>query len=350
MFTQQAPALTRALRNALQPGQLEQLTRSLGNCQQPLAHRGPVHIAPPASLARNNRGVYGPGTWDPAQYPGLIPSSGNAGLYDIGGMDAPVWNSGNKYASAFNFPTEQYFTQNQFFGGPQVYVSQGANIEYITNQNFDGDRVTVNNITVKQINNQSITGPAGPAGQPGRDGRPGAPGDDGVNAFAIPRGHFRPLKYLTGLNPRVQPVKKTLPVHVRDLWVHAATTHYLPTDAINNVTVTVSPEAASVVIPTAVTFDADACAVTFSGTTTIWYASTATVTASVSTVSASSSPFWATAATTLGASTLSSRFHTLEGIPAPVTIMNVRKGTPHKVCETAFLQFVTPAGANVFQQ
>lgn len=248
MFTQQAPSLVRALREVLQPEQLEQLTRSLGNCQQPIAHRGPVHISPPPNLGRNERGVYGPGAWDPAQYPGLVPSAGNQALYDIGGMDAPVWNTGNKYASAFNFPTDQYFTQNQFFGGPQVYISQNANIENITNQNFEGDTLTANNITVKQFNDQDIPGPAGPAGSPGEQGQPGAPGEAGIDAV-IPVGNFRPLQYLKGRRPKVQVLPREVPPRVGDIWVR---------------------HAVEVVVPTAVSFNTESCEVTFSATTTVY--------------------------------------------------------------------------------
>lgn len=217
MYTQQAPAIIRALRDVLQPEQLEQLTHSLGNCQQPLAHRGPVALVPPASLGRNNRGVYGPGAWDPAQYPGLIPTAGQPGQYEIGGMQPPTWNSGNQYASGFSFPTNQFFALNNFNGGPQVYINN-SNIDNITNQTFQGNTAAVTNLTVQTINNQNIPGAAGPPGAAGQDGLPGAPGGPGVAGF-FPVGQFRPIRYLTGIKPRLERVRWEKPRYVTDAWV-----------------------------------------------------------------------------------------------------------------------------------
>lgn len=303
MFTQQAPSLVRVLREVLQPEQLEQLTRSLGNCQQPIAHRGPVHIAPPPNLSRNRRGVYGPGAWDPAQYPGLVPNAGSPGLYDIGGMDVPIWNSGNRYASAFNFPTDQYFTQNQFFGGPQVYISNVANIENISNQTFEGDTISANSITIQQFNGQDIPGPAGPPGARGEQGLPGAPGEDGVFGI-IPVGRFRNLPHLTGNRPRVRVSPREIPPRVSDLWVR---------------------EAVSVVVPTAVTFDSESCAVTFSGTTTIL----------------------AVAAST-AASTRLAELQQAYGAAPPVTIAGAAFGNAVPI--VAELKDVRPDNVRVFRQ
>lgn len=303
MFTQQAPAIVRALREALTPEQLEQLTTSLGNCQQPLAHRGPVSIAPSQFPGRNNRGVYGPGAWDPSQYPGLIPNAGGKNFYEIGGMDAPIWNSGNQYASAFNFPTDQYFSQNQFFGGPQVYITHGANIENITNQNFEGDTATVNSITVNQFNGQDLPPTAGPAGAPGAQGRPGAPGEEGV-VGVIPVGAFRPIRYLTGQKPKVEVAPKFIPPRVTDVWVRRAVT---------------------AVVPTAVTFDQENCAIAFSATTTVW------------TVAQS------TAASTL----LSALLQASSPIP-PVTIAGAAYGNEVRI--TGELKDVRAENARVFQQ
>lgn len=303
MFTQQAPALVRTLRDVLQPEQLEQLVQSLGNCQQPIAHRGPVHIAPPVNLGQNRRGVYGPGAWNPAQYPGLVPAAGNPGLYDIGGMDAPVWNSGNKYASQFNFPTDQYLVQNQYLGGPQVYISQNANIENITNQNFEGDNVTTNTLYVQNFNGQPLPGPAGPPGAPGQQGRPGAPGEQGAVGL-IPVGAFRPIRYLTGDRPGVDVEPKAIQPHVSDVWVRQAT---------------------AVVVPTAISFNTESCEVTFSATTTVW----------------------AVAASTAA----STRISALQGATAPippVTVAGVAFNGQKRI--QARLVGVRPDIARVFQQ
>jgi hypothetical protein len=303
MFTQQAPALVRALRDVLTPEQLDRVTQSLGNCQQTLAHRGPVNLSPPAGIGRNQRGVYGPGAWDPARYPGLIPNAGNFGFYEIGGMDPPVWNSGNKYASAFNFPTDQYFQQNQFFGGPQVYISQNASIENITNQSFDGDTITANSITVNEFNGQDLPPAAGPAGSPGAQGRPGAPGEAG-EVGVIPVGAFRPIRYLTGQRPSVNVTPKFIPPRVTDVWVRRAVT---------------------AVVPTAVTFDQENCAISFSATTTVW-----------------------TVAQSTAASTLLSALVQASNPLPPVTIAGAAYGNAAPI--TAKLRDVRAENARVFQQ
>lgn len=274
MFTQQAPSLVRALRDVLTPEQLEQLTTSLGNCQQPLAHRGPVHLAPPASLGRNQRGVYGPGAWDPARHPGLVPAAGNSGLYEIGGMHPPVWNSGNRYASGFNFPTEQFFALNNYLGGPQVYINN-SNIENITNQNLQGGTASFNSVAVLNFNGQRLPGFAGPPGAPGREGLPGAPGDDGADGL-IPDGDFRPLRYLAGNRPRARVRPQQIPGRVTDIWVIPTVQQEVPTDIL--VIPAIEQEVATdvfvipsdqVVVPTAVSFNQESCDVTIGATTTI---------------------------------------------------------------------------------
>lgn len=307
MFTQQAPALVKALRDVLTPEQLEQLTSSLGNCQQPLAHRGAVHISPAPNMTRNNRGVYGPGAWDPARYPGLVPNAGNQGLYDIGGMDPPVWNTGNKYSSAFSFPTDQYFSQNQFFGGPQVYMSQGARIENIFNDTFQGDSILVNNINVQQLNGQPLPGPAGPPGAVGQQGRPGAPGQNGIDRL-IPVGKFRPLKHLVGNRPNINFFPRVIPARVADIWVR---------------------EAVPTAVPTAVTFDPENCSVSFSATETVY------------TVAASTAERKRLSAVILEA--------LIAGTPVPpITIAGADYGTEIQV--QAKIQGINPAQALVFQQ
>lgn len=302
MFTQQAPSLVRALRDVLTPEQLEQLTTSLGNCQQPLAHRGPVHLAPPASLGRNQRGVYGPGAWDPARHPGLVPAAGNSGLYEIGGMHPPVWNSGNRYASGFNFPTEQFFALNNYLGGPQVYINN-SNIENITNQNLQGGTASFNSVAVLNFNGQRLPGFAGPPGAPGREGLPGAPGDDGADGL-IPVGAFRPLRYLAGNRPRARVRPQQIPGRVTDIWV-------IPT---------VQQE-----IPTEVSFDPESCDVTISATTTIMVA----------------------AASTAASTRLSALQQPGQPI-APVTIAGVAFGNPVPI--TARIVGVLAEEARVFQQ
>lgn len=288
MYTQQAPSLIRVLRDVLQPEQLEQLTNALGNCQQPLAHRGPVALVPPASLGRNNRGVYGPGAWDPAQHPGLIPTAGQPGQYEIGGMQPPTWNSGNQYASGFNFPTTQFFALNNYLGGAQVYITN-SKIDNITNQTFQGNTASVASLTVQAINNQHIPGSAGPPGAAGQDGLPGAPGGPGAVGF-IPVGRFGPIRYLTGNRPRVDSTLEKTPRYVTDAWVR----------------------------PVAVTLNPDTCEVSMTHTS--------------------------------AASTLMSKLQGGSSTAQVVSIVRVVRDAPLFIPVNIRLQDVNPRDARVFQQ
>lgn len=309
MFTQAAPALINSLRQSGGPWPMVQ---ALGNCNAPLTHRGAVNFAPAPRRTRD--GVYGPGAWNPAQYPGLIPSAGSGGSVDIGGMTT-VWNAGNVYDSQFFFPTENYFATNQFFGGPVFNVQNHAHIDYLSNDVIEGDTVNVQNVATEVINGQKVPGIAGPAGAPGRDGRPGAPG--GAFFFGgIPQGRFAFLQYLFGQNPRVQfkpePVAKPH-TYVSDAWVRPTTSVSVPTNAISGGTVSITPTATSATIPTGVTFDPDTCAVSFTGYTTIYFANTATITASVSGTAAGAVTISAVAATEAG-STLASAVPANHGV------------------------------------
>ena len=227
MLTQSMPAVIDALRSVLSPGELQNLTQALGNCQQPLSHRGSTNFA--AGGPPQKGGVYTHSPWDPQQT--SLPSSDSYGNVDIPGMQAN-WNSGNRYDSQFFFPTDQYFAQNQFFGGPQHYVQNHAHIEYLTNNTFRGGDGGFRNITINEtINGEPIAGIPGPAGGAGRDGRDGAPGFNGFPGRdgALPRGQFRDLRYLRGIAPRI----KFQPVAARLFTVVTAATFNAETCAVD---------------------------------------------------------------------------------------------------------------------
>jgi hypothetical protein len=301
MFTQAMPAYA----NALRSGAMFPSMQALGNCQQPLSHRGGVNFSP--GPGQNVRGVYNSPAWNPSQYPGLF--QGGPSFADFGGINA-TWNAGNQYDSQFFFPTDQFFTQNQFFGGPQVHVVGGAQIDVLNVQVFEGDNVQTTNLTTEVFNGNPVAGPPGPAGVPGAGGRAGvrgAPGRDG----AIPQGQFAPLRYLTGANPRVefapQPVAKNHR-YVKDAWLAPFVSVGVPTDAISGGSVTVST--VEVVVPTGVSFDPNTCTVTFSGTTTIYAVAT---TSPVLTVSGSAASSTTVLAATTSASLLASSDSTQAG-------------------------------------
>jgi hypothetical protein len=269
MFTQAMPAAFPAFAAGVPQSQVQPLAQAFGNCQLPLSHRGGVNFSP--RIPAHPSGIAPPGSWDPSQYPGLVPTTSNYDQVDIPGMTVN-WNAGNRYDSAFFFPTDNHFLQNQYFGGPQVNTTN-FNSDFISNQVFNGGDMNVDNINVNVINGGGVVGPPGPPGQPGRDGRPGAPG--GFFPGPIPRGIFQNLGYLNGINPRVEFVRRIAArphQYVSDASVLPYETIDIPAAPISGGTVSI--QMSSVTIPTGVTFDPDTCSVTFSGTTTV-YVSTA---------------------------------------------------------------------------
>lgn len=346
MFTQNMPAFIDALRPAVPSSSLGPLAQSIGNCAQPLAHRAGVNFV--AQRKPNNNGTYsGGGAWNPAQYQNLIPGNEYATNVDVGGMNI-TWNEGNRYDSQFYFPTNQVFTQNQFFGGPTINVTGGANIDYITNNTYEGDTVNVTNVTTEVINGDPVQGPQGPPGADGRDGQRGAPGAPGGVFNAIPPGKFGPLKYLTGNpNPKIDYLDSPVMQkhrYIKDAWVRPAVevaiptnaissavvtvspsahTFQLPTDAISGGTLTLSPEPVAVTIPLTISFDPETCSVSVDSTTTVYCfpsppsfqtlsgtaATSQTVTvASAGTVTASVTGVAASAVTVYAATTAASTF------------------------------------------
>jgi hypothetical protein len=279
MFTQAMPAYA----NALRSGAMFPSMQALGNCQQPLSHRGGVNFSP--GPGKNDRGVYTSPVWNPSQYPGLF--EGGPSSADFAGVNA-TWNAGNRYDSQFFFPTDQFFTQNQFFGGPQVHVVGGAQIDVLNVPALEGGNVQVTNLTTQTFNGDPVVGPPGPAGAPGAVGRAGVPGGPGRDG-AMPQGQFAPLRYLNGINPRVEfvpePVAKNHR-YVKDAWLAPFVSVGVPTNAISGGSVTVST--VEVVVPTGVSFDPNTCTVTFSSTTTIYALATASPVLPVSGTPASS--------------------------------------------------------------
>lgn len=271
MFTQAMPAFVNAQRN----GGIFPAMQALGNCQQPLTHRGGINIAP--ASAPNNRGVYTSQPWNPNQY--QRPESPQG--VDVAGMTT-IWNSGNRYDSQFYFPTDQYFTQNQFFGGPQIHVGGGFETDSLAAQEGVIGNVIVQNITTPAINGEPVAPLPGPPGAAGREGRAGVPGFPG-RPGRMPRGEFRELRFLkenaAGVAPRVgiipQPVAENHR-YVANAWLSPFVPVNVPTNAISGGSVSI--DAVSVVVPTAVTFDPGTQTVTFSATTTVYALTNASVT------------------------------------------------------------------------
>lgn len=324
MFTSTAKQLFSALGQGAQP-----LVQGLANCEQPLSHRGPVNLSP---ATRGNRdGTYSQNPWSLQDAP--LPPAGTGA--DLPSSPSP-WNS---YNTGFYFPTDQYFTQNQFFGGPTLHVAGDSYADNSVAQTFEGETVNTTNLNVEVINQETVGGPPAPAGILGANGADGAAGAAGLpGAFGF--GRFRQVEFLAPkrfLRPQLRLQKRDVSGPFPDRYVDGG--HYrpllpydLPTNAISGgtvsvaptptaisipatgsvtvtpspvslsipaaatvsvtpasvalsipsgMTVSVTPASVSLVIPTGVTFNPDTCEVSFLGYQTVSVASAASMTADV---------------------------------------------------------------------
>lgn len=239
MFTSTAKQLFSALGKGAQP-----VVQGLANCEQPLSHRGPVNLSPAKRGSRD--GTYDSNPW-PVQDAPLPPAGETAG--ELPSSPAP-WNS---YNTGFYFPTDQYFTQNQFFGGPTLHVTGDSYADNSVAQTFEGDTVNATNINVDVINGEPQGGPPGAPGLPGADGIAGAPGFPGVNGF-FGLGRFRRMFYLDGRNPRVDVNRIDVATphrYARDGWIRPLMGVTVPLGAIAGGTVTIAPSHTVVTAPAA---------------------------------------------------------------------------------------------------
>lgn len=211
MLTQSAPALVNALAGSLPDDAVRALTQALGNCVQPLTHRGDINFQPSAPR-QAGPGTYGGGQWNPQDYADILPNTSQDFQADIPGWGGPGgMNSSNFYGDTFNFPTTQEFTLNNFYGGPNVYHGGNSYFQNSYTDNSTTENLTVTNLNVTTVNGQPLAGPVGPQGQPGPQGAPGVPGGVFVfnnNVLPPPRRDwflddarlvFEPVEVVTGV-------------------------------------------------------------------------------------------------------------------------------------------------------
>jgi hypothetical protein len=182
MLTQAAPAIVQALAGVLPDAALKQLVQALGNCVQPLTHRGQVNVQPDSGKLPGGFEPSG-GRWNPNDYQGIMPRAGGGGFTDFPGY-SQNWNTNNYAGSQFSFPTNAEFNTNNYYGGPTFNVGGNSYFEnsYVTNHTTEN--LTTNNFNVRYINNFPVEpGPAGPPGDKGDRGNDGAPGADGGGGF-----------------------------------------------------------------------------------------------------------------------------------------------------------------------
>jgi len=212
MLTRTMPSVMRALGSALDSQTLKSFTQALGNCNQPLEHRGNVEMSPTNYFIRQgeyggdtyNQGystnqytqynptfqnIYAPNFGDfnpifpPPFFPDpILPPNLDPGdqFIDIGG-DINNNINNNLYPSTFFFPTTNNFnyTTNNHIGGNTTIDNSTTENSYITNNN-------TTNLFVRNINGNPVQGPSGPPGQPGADGRDGRDGAPGAPGALIP--------------------------------------------------------------------------------------------------------------------------------------------------------------------
>lgn len=200
MLTQTMPALVQALSRVLPQQAVSQIAAALGNCNQPLTHRGGVSIQPSNQYLAG--GVNYGDQWNPADYGDIFPTVNQAN--NFGGSNQQLQNiydlanynynyaTNNYGGNSFNFPTTNEFAINEYYGGPTTYI--GGNSEFV---NTVTTNLTTQNLTTQIINGQPAPGtpgsrgPAGPPGEPGAaglDARPGAPGAPGASGLPGGRG------------------------------------------------------------------------------------------------------------------------------------------------------------------
>lgn len=229
MFTQSMPALAQALAGALPEAAIQQLMQSLGNCQQPLTHRGAINLQPPTTTGAG--GLARPGTWNANDHTDILPKAGDNVFVDMPGNNTTnqtVTNTSNYAGHNFHFPINQDFNYNNYYGGDTFNVAGNSVFDNSTHQT-----VNTTNINTDYINNTYV-GNDGRDGVDGRNGRDGVttvifqggPGQGGPDAGPFASARTRILKSVT--------VNGTVSVpHVTDLKVanSAVTVGTTTTDA-----------------------------------------------------------------------------------------------------------------------
>jgi hypothetical protein len=267
MLTQTMPALVQALSRVLPQQAVSQIAAALGNCNQPLTHRGGVSIQP--SNQYLSGGVNYGNQWNPADYGDIFPTVNQANNY--GGSNQQLQNifdvanynynyaTNNYGGNSFNFPTTNEFAINEYYGGPTTYI--GGNSEFV---NTVTTNLTTQNFFTETINGESAPGtpgargPSGPAGSPGAAGRPGSPGARGAAGapgISILRIIRDPLNPPQNLNPQSAPFLRATALRAKG---------ELGTDPITIPTTGTG----TIAVPT-YTFDPENCTITQSGTTNV---------------------------------------------------------------------------------
>lgn len=150
MLTQLMPALARSLGNTLNQNDLRSLMQVLGNCNQPLQHRGPVNLAP------------------------TMPQFGAGG----GMYNGDYWNW-NEYNNVINHGDENVFNDFSYNDNRDFSTIRLGDIN--TTNVFNEGNQTIINLINNPPGQRGDPGEKGDTGDPGRDGLDGRDGRDGLS-------------------------------------------------------------------------------------------------------------------------------------------------------------------------
>lgn len=177
MLTQTMPALARALTGVMPEAAIRQVMQALGNCNQPLEHRGPVSFRPSDQFRQTGAGVYQGGAWNPGDYQQLIDAP-NA-INNRGFIDTPYTQ--NRWGDS------SHQTTNNNFLGDNFLFNTNATLAANFFQSFVmlGQPGAVGIFPFQPAFNFQFTAPSLSFGDGssyyGRDGVDGAAGLSGVN-------------------------------------------------------------------------------------------------------------------------------------------------------------------------
>ena len=175
MLTSAMPALATALRGVLNDHQMKGVMQALGNCNQPIVHRGPVANQPSLPPSTGG-GTYNGDYWNWQEFGDIVNINGDT-------FNGNTFNEfgGNAYNSFFQ-PTTNYhsnYTDNSFnynHGGDTFIDNSDRTSLYFPTYN------TINNNAGDIINNY-INNPPGQRGERGERGERGAAGAAGVIVY-----------------------------------------------------------------------------------------------------------------------------------------------------------------------
>ena len=171
MFTQSMPALAQALSGALPEAAVKQLMQALGNCQQPLTHRGSINLQPPTTTGPG--GLAQNGTWNPGKYTTLMPKAGDNVFVDMPGGNTTnnsVTNTTNYDGNNFYFPVNQDFNYSTYYGGDTFNVAGDSTFNNSTVNNFTSQNSTIENLSVTNVYYTNDPGGGEPDGGGGMGG------------------------------------------------------------------------------------------------------------------------------------------------------------------------------------